>query len=285
MGDGDAGDPDRDAFDRAAAELLIVPPSGFTRARNERAAAESGDLGRRIRALRKPTVAAWAVNLLSHDHAFRDALELSGALREAQEDFDAIELARLGHRRRALVSALAGRAAVLVEQAGVALAAGARDEVERTVNAAIVDPAAGAVVAAGRLVRPLDPGALTPDDLMELVAGSLPGAPDDVVAARDDLAERRARREAGRRRREAEKAAAEARRVLGRREAEISSARERADRLHERAEELRRDLARVADEAETAAAAVAALERGVGEARDAVSAAERRVRADDAPDQ
>jgi len=285
VGDGRADDGDRDAFDRAAAELLIVPPTEFTRARNERASAEAGAVGRGIRALRKPTVAAWAVNLLSHDDTFRDALALSGALREAQEDLDAAELARLGRQRRQLVAALARRAGELVEGAGGTLAAGSRDEVARTINAAIVDPVAGAVVAAGRLVRPLDPGALSPADLTDRVAGSVPGVAEATAAPRDDLAERRARREADKRRREAERAGAEARRVLGRAEAQAASARERADRLHERVEELRRDLARAADDAERADAALDALERAVRDARDAASAAERRADAADSSDQ
>ncbi|MDN8548129.1 transposase [Microbacterium sp. NM3R9] len=265
------------ALDAVAAELLSRPPADFTRARNDRAAAETGALARGIRGLRKPTVAAWAVNLLSHDPAFREALELSGALREAQDDLDAAELARLGKQRRALVAALARRAADLARDADVTLTAGARDEVERTVNAAIVDPVAGAVVAAGRLLRPLDPGAVTADDLAERVAGSVPGAIEPPAAARDDLAERRARREAEKRRREAERAASEARRELARIEGKTATAREKADRLHERVDDLRRDLARVVDEAETADAAVDELERQAREARDALSAAERKV--------
>lgn len=277
MGADGASGLDVAAFDAAAAELLILPPAEFTRARNDRAAAATGALARSIRGLRKPTVAAWAVNLLSHDAAFRDALELSGALREAQDDLDAAELARLGRQRRALVAALARRAADLARQADVALAAGARDEVERTVNAAIVDPVAGAVVAAGRLIRPLDPGAVGPEDLAERVAGSVPGAVEPSAPARDDLAERRARREAEKRRREAERAASEARRELARVADKTATARERADRLHERVDDLRRDLARVVDEAEAADAAVAALERREREARDALSAAERKV--------
>lgn len=277
MGDDGADVPDVSALDAAAAELLSLPPADFTRARNERVAAETGALARGIRGLRKPTVAAWAVNLLSHDAAFREALELAGALREAQDDLDAAELARLGKQRRALVAALARRAADLARDADVTLAAGARDEVERTVNAAIVDPVAGAVVAAGRLLRPLDPGAVTPDDLAERVAGSVPGAIEPPAAARDDLAERRARREAEKRRREAERAASEARRELARVEGKTATAREKADRLHERVDDLRRDLARVVDEAEAADAAVDELERQAREARDALSAAERKL--------
>ncbi|MDD7927984.1 transposase [Microbacterium thalli] len=277
MGADGANGLDVAALDAVAAELLSLPPADFTRARNDRAAAETGALARGIRGLRKPTVAAWAVNLLSHDPAFREALELSGALREAQDDLDAAELARLGKQRRALVAALARRAADLARDADVTLTAGARDEVERTVNAAIVDPVAGAVVAAGRLLRPLDPGAVTADDLAERVAGSVPGAIEPPAAAHDDLAERRARREAEKRRREADRAASEARRELARIEGKTETAREKADRLHERVDDLRRDLARVVDEAETADAAVDELERQAREARDALSAAERKV--------
>ncbi|POX66268.1 transposase [Microbacterium sp. Ru50] len=275
--DGGAGDE----FDAAAAELLVVAPADFVAARNARATEAPGALGTRIRGLRKPTVAAWAVNLLSRDPSFREALELSGALREAQDDLDAAELARLGKQRRALVAALARRSADLAEEAGVALSAAARDEVERTVNAAIVDAVAGAVVGAGRLVRTLEPGSLDSETLADRVAGSIPGVAEAPARPRDDLAERRARREAEKRRREAQREASEAGRALARAEERRSSARERADRLHERAEELRRDLARVSEDAERADAAVDDLDDAVASARESLAAAERKVRAAD----
>lgn len=279
-GGGDAG------FDGIAAELLAVPPADFVSARNARAAdaAADAELAAGIRGLRKPTVAAWAVNLLSRDASFREALELSSALREAQDDLDAAELARLGRQRRALVAALARRSAELAADAGVPLSAAARDEVQRTVNAAIVDAVAGAVVAAGRLVRTLEPGSLEPEALQDRVAGSIPGAADSAGASgasggsRDDLAERRSRREAEKRRREAQREASEAGRALARAEERRASARERADRLHERAEELRRDLARVSEDAERADAAVDELDDAVASARQTLAAAERKVR-------
>ncbi|MDF2579275.1 MULTISPECIES: transposase [Microbacterium] len=279
---GDGGDA---GFDAIAAELLAVPPADFVSARNARAADADADadadLAASIRGLRKPTVAAWAVNLLSRDASFREALELSSALREAQDDLDAAELARLGRQRRALVAALARRSADLAADAGVPLSAAARDEVQRTVNGAIVDAVAGAVVAAGRLVRTLEPGSLEPENLQDRVAGSIPGAPDSAGApggSRDDLAERRSRREAEKRRREAQREASEAGRALARVEERRASVRERADRLHERAEELRRDLARVSEDAERADAAVDELDDAVASARQTLAAAERKVR-------
>ena len=262
-------------FDAIAAELLRVAPDGFTRARQSRAEAESGALAREIRALRKPSVAAWAVNRLSDDATFREALELSASLRAAQDDRDAAELGRLGAQRRALVAALARRATALADDAGVALSTAARDDVERTVNAAILDPVAGAVVAAGRLVRPLDPGALDPEGLRERVAGSIPGTESIASPPRDDLADRRARRDADKRRREAERAAADAQRERARVERQRDAARERSDRAFARVEELRRELEGAVADAEAAGAAADESERAAGAARDAAVAAAR----------
>lgn len=272
---GRVSEGDLDEFDGIVAELLVVPPADFTASRNARADRAEGALARRIRAVKKPTLAAWAVDLLSHDAMFREALELAGALREAQDDLDRDELSRLGAQRRQLVAALARRAVELADRAGVAVGASTRDDVERTVNAAIVDPVAAAVVSAGRLVRPLDPGALDPESVAASVAGSVPGGADLELPRRDDLAERRARREAERARREAEKAVATARRELTRIDAQIDRARERADLLHERVDDLRRDLARVSSDAEDADGALADLELLRREAARAADHAER----------
>ena len=65
-----------DEIDEVAAELYALPPDAFTAARNARAAAAGGEAGRRIKALRKPTVAAWAVDLLSREGDLGEALEL-----------------------------------------------------------------------------------------------------------------------------------------------------------------------------------------------------------------
>lgn len=264
-------DDEHAEFDRIATELLSVRPSRFVDARNARADAVGAELGRRIRTLRKPTLAAWATNLLSHDDTFHEAMTLADALRDAQDDLDRTELSRLGGQRRQLVAALARRAVELAARVDVTVGAGARDEVERTINAAIVEPVAGAVVAAGRLVRPLDPGALDTDSLAASVAGSVPGVEARPEPDRDDLAERRARREAERARREAEQAVSAAQRELTRIDAQIEKARARADLLHERVDDLRRDLARVSSDAESADDALAELET---QRRDRASAVE-----------
>src|SRR6478736_631342 len=143
-------------LDEIATELYALTPAEFTAARNARAAASDPALAKQIKTLRKPSVAAWAVNLLARDGQLADAIELSAALREAQDDLDAAELSRLGAQRRQLVAALAKQAVGLASDAGVALSAGARDEVEKTVNAAVMDAAAAAAVLTARLVTTLE---------------------------------------------------------------------------------------------------------------------------------
>ena len=226
-------------------------PSEFTAERNARAAAER-DLTARLKALRKPTVAAWAVNLLAREGQLGDALELAAALREAQDDLDAAELSRLSRQRRALVAALATQAVDLARERGVAVSAAAREDVQKTVNAAVMDAAAAAAVMTARLTRPLEASGFDPVDVSDAVGGSLPGVPDAPPPNRDELAERRARKAAERAAREAERAAGEATRELGAIEAKLAKARERSDLLTERIDGLRADLERLEAEAQKA---------------------------------
>src|SRR5690348_10291384 len=105
MGAMPTSDPAAD-LDAVAAELYALPPDQFTKIRNARAGMADRSIAANIKALRKPSVAAWAVNLLAREGQLGDALELSAALREAQEDLDAAEMSRLGKQRRQLVAAL-----------------------------------------------------------------------------------------------------------------------------------------------------------------------------------
>ncbi|SIR80523.1 transposase [Microbacterium sp. RURRCA19A] len=253
-------------LDEIASELLALPPARFTEARNDRAAEIGGTVGRRIAKLRKPTLAAWAVNLLARDGQLAEAVELAQALREAQDDADAAEMTRLGRQRRQLVAALARRAADLAAGAGSPLSATMRDAVEKTVNAAIIDPHAAAIVLTGRLVASVD---LADDvDPSAAVAGSVPdGIAVDEAPARDDLAQRRARKAAERAIRDAERARTEADRALTGAKTREANARERADRIHERLGTLRAEIARVEKDAEAAQSAVDAAEEETAAAR------------------
>ncbi|MBD8024689.1 transposase [Microbacterium gallinarum] len=269
--------PERSDLDAIAAELYVLPPAEFTAARNARAGMADRSIAAQVKGLRKPTVAAWTVNLLARGGQLGEALELSAALREAQEDLDAAELSRLGRQRRALVAALATQATGLAKDAGVTVSAAARDDVEKTINAAVMDAAAAAAVMTGRLVTPLEAGAFEEADLADAVGGSLPG-----VAAprqRDDLAERRARKAAEKAAREAERLANEAERELARIEAQRTKLQERVDHVSERIDDLRRDLDRLEEEQARAQAALGQVEEERGaaasRARSAAKDAER----------
>jgi hypothetical protein len=269
--------PERSDLDAIAAELYVLPPAEFTAARNARAGMADRSIAAQVKGLRKPTVAAWTVNLLARGGQLGEALELSAALREAQEDLDAAELSRLGRQRRALVAALATQATGLAKDAGVTVSAAARDDVEKTINAAVMDAAAAAAVMTGRLVTPLEAGAFEEADLADAVGGSLPG-----VAAprqRDDLAERRARKAAEKAAREAERLANEAERELARIEAQRTKLQERVDHVSERIDDLRRDLERLEEEQAKAQAALGQVEEERGaaasRARSAAKDAER----------
>lgn len=262
-------------LDAVAAELYALPPDEFTAARNVRANQADRPLAAQIKALRKPTAAAWAVGLLAREGQLGDALELSAALREAQDDLDAAELNRLGRQRRALVAALAAQAADLAAAKGVTVSASARTEVEKTINAAVMDAAAAAAVMTGRLVRTLEATGLEPVDLTDAVGGSVPGVPDAPAPSRDDLAERRARKAAEWELREAERAAGEADRELAKIDAKLAKARERTDHLRERVDDLRAELARFEADAEKAEAAATDLEAERTEAAERAQSAAR----------
>src|SRR5438105_2846821 len=130
-----------------ADRLYALPIRDFTRARNE-AAAELRKAGRReeadeVKALRKPTAAAGAVNRLVREH--RDEVEeylaAATALRDAQVAGKG-DVAAATKRERELL----GR---LVRLAG--------DQVRQTLQAAAVDDEAAEALRRGRLERELEP--------------------------------------------------------------------------------------------------------------------------------
>lgn len=147
--------------DDVAAELYAVEPPAFVVARTEaaRQAREAGDreLADAIGKLRRPALAAWAVNLLARDDAAGLArlLALGEELREAHQQMRGEALQRLSRQRHDLLAALARRACQLATDAGHSLGAEAAEQVAQTLGAALADPDAGREVQQGRLVTPL----------------------------------------------------------------------------------------------------------------------------------
>ncbi|MFK4762083.1 transposase [Microbacterium sp. ZW T5_45] len=230
-----------------AAELYVVPLAEFTAARNARAAQLSDRrLATAVRALRKPSVAAWIVNVFAQEHAAQlgEALQLAAELRDAQDDLDAAALSQLGRQRRMLTRRLAEDAVALARARGERVTASTVESVHSTISAAFFDPQAAAAIITGRLIHALEPGAEAPWDPGEVVAGGDLGpatastsAPVDEVAARREL--RRAERavhDAERERVRAERAHATAVRAA-------SEAADRTNSLERRVAELEQELA------------------------------------------
>jgi hypothetical protein len=284
-----------------AAELAALPLAEYTAARNERAkrAREDGDraLAASITALPKPTVSAWLVNLLVRERAdlVRQLLELGATLREAEGDFDPVNLRALTGQRRRLVAAVVKEVRALAEAAGQHPGTAALEEVERTLMAALSSADAADAVATGRLVRPLASAGLEPVDVDGAVAGdgrrSALDEEPDAAPPEDALARQRARRvaDAAERRagdvaHQAERAAsvaADAEREVARHTHEAEALRAELDDLRRRMDDVRRRLG-VAEndleEAEDAAARARKVSRAAAREADEARAEADRAR-------
>jgi hypothetical protein len=173
---------------RAAVEqLYAAPPAQFTPLRSELVAqaksAGEKELAASIGALRKPTVAAWAVNHFVRGHSdeleeFRTFAEL---IREAQRSLDADQLRVLGRERSKRVDALADRIAEVAAAEGQKLGAGAAQEVRDTLTALIADDDAEASVLTGSLVRALSYAGFGSVDVEDVVALGAAGDGDEYA--------------------------------------------------------------------------------------------------------
>jgi len=274
-----------------ADELYALPLDRFTPERDARAKAAKGDkdLVAALKALRKPSSAAWVVNLLVRRESgqVEQVLSIGAALREAQEGMDGAELRALTKQRRQLTSAVTAQARALAADEGVRVTQSVADEVEATLTAGLVDPEAARAIRSGLLVRTLKTTGVDVVDVAAAVA--LPGAlgfaaspttaatpapPELHVVPGDDAA---------RRREEAEEALAEAEQAAGEAEKELGTARDAVEKLRARSlqlqseiDELRRRLAEHESDAEETDDELAEAEEAETEAAsahaDAVSA-------------
>ena len=165
-----------DALTAAADELYALVPDEFTAARNARAKdakADDRELGQRIGEFRKPSPAAWIVNMLVREHpdALDELLDLGADLRDAQGASDGKALTAIGSERRKLVSGLLKQATSIADAADRSPSRAVLDEVEQTLIAATVDEAAGEALRTGRLVRSLQAVGFEDVDLDGAVAG------------------------------------------------------------------------------------------------------------------
>ncbi|MGW2620559.1 hypothetical protein [Streptomyces sp. NPDC001500] len=170
--------------EEALDELYTTPPSAFVSLREQLAVAARTDGrpedARRLHAARRPTLAAWAANLLLRERGeeTRRFLELGRALREAYGNLDAEGIKELSEQRRSIVSALSRQAAELAGEAGHRLSDAARQDVEATLRAVLAHQDAADRWAAGRLES-----ALTPPSDFSSVTGATAGGPARTTGA------------------------------------------------------------------------------------------------------
>ena len=153
----------RDPVQQAAEELYGLPPAEFTRARDERAKElrKSGDreAADGVKALRKPTVAAWALNQLARQRRkeLGRLLKAGEGLRAAQEELlaggDRSAFQKAAAAERELVADLTGATQEIVSKAGERPGAGLDEKVSATLHAAALDEDVAEELRAGRLTR------------------------------------------------------------------------------------------------------------------------------------
>jgi hypothetical protein len=287
-------------LDSVADALYGLDPGDFVAARSEFAAQarEAGDreLTAAIGRLRKPTVAAWMVNLLARERADELAalLDIGSALRTAQRRLSGSEMRKLSEQRRRVVAALERDAGRLAADRGRTVSESALREVGRTLNAALSDPDIGEQVRQGRLDAIVESdgfGDLSAMPLTVVRGGSEEDDEDDRTAAGKSARKSKGEREPTEREpTEREKAEQEAR------EAEIDEAAAALDSAHSAAEEAReaasaaeQELARHEEEVAELRAKLEHAEqqrtfarRAAAEAKKRVVAAERAVSAAEA---
>lgn len=163
-------------LDEAVTQLYGVHPDEFLAARRQladttRTAGDTG-LAKAIASVRKPTAAAWAVNLLSRQRPdeVERLLTLATALHEAHERVDGPALKELGRDRTRLVDELVRASADAVREAGNTLSPTVANQVRETFVAALASPAAAEALATGGLTRALSYAGFGDVDLAEALA-------------------------------------------------------------------------------------------------------------------
>lgn len=277
-----------------ADRLYALAPSEFTAARDtiakQRKADGEPELAVAVKKLKRPSLAAWVVNLLVRREADQVAqvLQVGAALREASAAMDGAELRELTRQRRQLTSAVTGQARSLAAEEGMRLTDSVADQVEGTLTAAMIDERCAAAVRTGLLIAALastgvddqDPGAAlaVPEaagfEPTPTQAAPTPGSTPRLQVVPDPEPDETARREAA-------EALAEAEAAVARAQQEVAEIRSSVDRLEAhglelqaRADELRRELAEVTEELDGNDDELSDAEDSLAEAQQALREAE-----------
>ena len=157
---GDEGAVEQAVADAARA-LYAVPLADFVASRKSFAAEAKVAAGpaasKAVLALRKPTLPAWAMNLVPRgdSSALADLVGLGARMRAAQSRLDTATLTSVRGERDAALTAYVEAVAAAAEGEGASLSAAAREEVRASAIAALADESASEAVASGQLTRAL----------------------------------------------------------------------------------------------------------------------------------
>ncbi|MEU8225026.1 hypothetical protein [Kribbella sp. NPDC048915] len=260
-------------FEEAADAVYAAPAADFIATRNELAKqlkADGDTLGAtRLKALRKPTVAAWIANLVARKlpDELDELLALGDEFREATADLDGERLRELTPQRHQLLDKLTEQATRLANEEGQKVSADVGQKLRETLDAALVDPAAGDAVREGRLSSALRHVGFGVVDES--------GEPTNVTPLTDD------RRKAARERRKAQQAAEtaqgdtkESAAERKAREAEERERREREEREAAAKAEAKQAFEDAVAAAQEAESKVEDLDNRLDEAREALAEAQ-----------
>ncbi|WP_374009020.1 hypothetical protein [Leifsonia sp. LS-T14] len=288
-----------------AGELYAAAPGDFIARRNAAAADADRQTAKQIKALRKPSASASAINALVREHPdlVSGVLDIGSRMRDAFASRDRAEIRSLTQERQRMLQ----RATE-----GLDLSPAVQREVEETLQAAVIDPAAAAAVRSGLLLRALESTGLEQVDVSDAVAlpvdiedfpeprpgrrrhgsAAQPGAAADAPGRTHGEADAGAdaaepaepeespseRRERERRVRAAEKALERARSDAESVDDELDETVDRRGDLEADRDRLQRRLQRVVDDLTEARAAERELRHRLTDAQRAVREAEKALR-------
>lgn len=280
----------KDSLDQVADELYGLAPADFTEARDALVkrlrANKKRELANEVKALRKPTLAAWALNqLVRHRRKDVDKLLAAGTeLRKAQEKLvasgDRSGFQRAGAKERELVAELARDASAIAAEAGAGSSQGLEEKLAATLHAAALDEETAEELAAGRVLRERQPVAgfggleMAPAPSRAAPKREKPAKADKQDAAkrkREHSEEAKAReelqaarieeRQAGRERDAAAKAVTRAAERVAKAEARAAEAARRLDEARQELDEAEEEEREAGERYEQAAEAVDAAEK------------------------
>jgi hypothetical protein len=281
-----------------ADELYALPQEEFTPARDAKAKELKAEkeLAAGVKKLKKPSVAAWVVNLFVRREAeqVEQVIAVGQALREAQEGMDGAELRALTRQRRQLTSAVTQQARSLAKDEGVKVTQAVADQVEATLTAAMLDPECAKAVRSGMLTAALSSTGVDTVDVAAAVAvpealgfsatpttGEPPAPPELHVVPGD--ANARKREEAETALAAAQEQVDQAESALGEADQVVEALQARSLQLQSEIDELRRKLSELEtgaeetdeqlEEAEETQAEAKAAHRAAVKTRDAAQKA------------